>query len=85
MVVFADRCDVTEETVRARTHVDALRTSLMDSTESRHGKRLEFLAVELGREFNTIGSKCREAGMSADVVAAKVELERIREQVLNIA
>jgi uncharacterized protein (TIGR00255 family) len=85
LVIFADRCDVNEETVRARTHIDALRATLRDEDEPRHGKRLEFLAVELGREFNTIGSKCREAGMASDVVAAKVELERIREQVLNIA
>lgn len=88
LVVFSDRCDVTEETVRARAHVMAFRALLTGETESDEilrGKRCEFLTQELGREFNTIGSKCREAGMASDVVDAKVELERIREQVQNIA
>lgn len=87
-VLFSDRCDVTEETVRARAHVAAFRAMLSGESSSDEvlvGKRCEFLTQELGREFNTIGSKCREAGMASDVVDAKVELERIREQVLNIA
>ena len=88
LVLFSDRCDVTEETVRARAHVAAFRALLEGSIpegEVLIGKRCEFLTQELGREFNTIGSKCRETTMAADVVTAKVELERIREQVHNIA
>ncbi|MDP6944024.1 MAG: YicC/YloC family endoribonuclease [Myxococcota bacterium] len=92
LVVFSDRCDVTEETVRTRAHITAFgallagaRTSDGASEEVLVGKRCEFLTQELGREFNTIGSKCRDAGMASDVVDAKVELERIREQVQNIA
>ena len=88
LVLFSDRCDVTEETVRARAHVRAFRTLLAGETpegERLMGKRCEFLTQELGREFNTIGSKCRDSAMSANVVTAKVELERIREQVHNIA
>ncbi|MGM0576222.1 MAG: YicC/YloC family endoribonuclease [Myxococcota bacterium] len=85
LVMFAERVDVTEETVRARTHVGAFRRLLDPQVEIRRGKRLDFLAQELNREFNTIGSKCRDAGMAEDVVDAKVELERIREQVQNIA
>ncbi len=88
LVIFSDRCDVTEETVRARAHIVAFRALLAGerpSGEQLIGKRCEFLTQELGREFNTIGSKCRETSMSSDVVTAKVELERIREQVHNIA
>lgn len=88
LVLFSDRCDVTEETVRARAHIRAFQ-ALLDGTlpegEQLMGKRCEFLTQELGREFNTIGSKCRDSAMSANVVTAKVELERIREQVHNIA
>jgi len=88
LVLFSDRCDVTEETVRARAHITTFQGHLQGGdgdVTALLGKRLEFLTQELGREFNTIGSKCREAGMTHDVVEAKVELERIREQVLNIA
>ena len=88
LILFSDRCDVTEETVRARAHIRAFRTLLqgeMPEGETLMGKRCEFLTQELGREFNTIGSKCRDSAMSANVVTAKVELERIREQVHNIA
>jgi len=88
LVLFSDRCDVTEETVRARAHIRAFRVLLqgeMPDGETLMGKRCEFLTQELGREFNTIGSKCRDSAMSANVVTAKVELERIREQVHNIA
>jgi uncharacterized protein (TIGR00255 family) len=84
LTLFADKCDVTEEVVRARTHLAAIR-KLLGPGEFVRGKRLDFLAQELGREFNTIGSKCRDVGMASAVVDAKVELERIREQVQNIA
>lgn len=85
LVLFSDRCDITEEVVRARTHV-AQMTSLVsgEGSDQQRGKRLDFLAQELGRELNTVGAKCRDAGMAGAVVDAKVELERIREQVQNI-
>lgn len=85
LVLFADRSDITEETVRARSHVAAFRALLGPQADALRGKRLDFLAQELGREVNTIGSKCRDAGMAQDVVDTKVELERIREQVQNFA
>lgn len=84
LVMFADRSDVTEEIVRARTHLARFR-EILGSGAAETGKRLDFLAQELGREFNTIGSKCRDAGMADAVVSTKVELEKIREQVQNIA
>jgi uncharacterized protein (TIGR00255 family) len=84
LTLFADKCDVTEEIVRATTHLSALR-DLLEPGGFIRGKRLDFLVQELGREFNTVGSKCRDVGMTSAVVDAKVELERIREQVQNIA
>ncbi len=84
LTLFAEKCDVTEEVVRAATHLTTLRDLLQPGTFIR-GKRLDFLIQELGREFNTVGSKCRDVGMTSAVVDAKVELERIREQVQNIA
>lgn len=83
LILFSDRSDVTEETVRARGHlVNA--GKLMDSDGREKGKRFDFLAQELFREFNTIGSKCRDLGMASVVISAKVELEKLREQVQNI-
>jgi uncharacterized protein (TIGR00255 family) len=84
LVVWSDKSDVTEEVVRARAHLVHVREQLA-AGDDETGKRLDFLAQELFREFNTIGSKCRDAGMAAQVVDAKVELEKIREQVQNIA
>lgn len=89
VVVFADRSDLTEELVRARAHLATLRRLLdpgagSDGAEER-GRRLDFMTQELLRELNTMGSKARDAGIAARVVDAKVELEKIREQVQNIA
>ena len=84
LTLFADKADVTEEVVRTATHLKAFRALLAPGAAIR-GKRLDFLSQELGREFNTIGSKCRDVGMASAVVDAKVELERIREQIQNIA
>lgn len=84
LVAFADRSDVTEEIVRARTHLARFGEILAEGADET-GKRLDFLMQELLREFNTVGSKCRDAGIAHEVVSAKVELEKIREQVQNIA
>ncbi|PIE19899.1 MAG: YicC family protein [Proteobacteria bacterium] len=85
LAVFADRYDITEEIVRARTHLARFRDTLTCGGGDERGKRLDFLSQELLREFNTIGSKCRDAGIAGKVVDAKVELEKIREQAQNIA
>jgi len=84
VVVLADKSDVTEELVRARTHVTVFRQTLADP-DLECGRRLDFLVQELLREWNTLGSKCRDADIAQRVVDAKVELEKIREQVQNIA
>lgn len=85
LVVFSDKSDVTEEIVRARTHIAAFRETLTGRDEGERGRRLDFLTQELLREINTLGSKCRDAGLASAVVDAKVELEKIREQAQNIA
>ncbi len=83
LVLFSDKCDVTEEVVRARAHLARFREILTGEGEEA-GKRLDFLSQELNRELNTMGSKGRDVGIAEAVVNAKVELEKIREQVQNI-
>ncbi len=85
LVVFSDKSDVTEEIVRARAHLAAFRATLRSDDDGERGRRLDFLTQELLRELNTLGSKCRDAGIASAVVDAKVELEKIREQAQNIA
>ena len=78
----ADRLDITEELVRFRAHVAAVRDAL--AADRPVGKQLGFLAQELGREVNTMGSKANDAEIAQDVVAMKGELEKFREQLENI-
>jgi uncharacterized protein (TIGR00255 family) len=78
----ADRLDITEELVRFRTHTSACRETL-GGTEP-VGKRLGFLAQEMGREVNTIGSKANDADIAQLVIGVKGELEKIREQLENL-
>ncbi len=82
IALMADRADVTEELVRLRAHVEAARAALRDGGPV--GKRLGFLAQELGREVNTIGSKANDAAIAHLVVAMKGELEKVREQLENL-
>jgi uncharacterized protein (TIGR00255 family) len=82
VALLADRLDVTEELVRARSHLAQARTLLAGQAAA--GRRLDFLVQELGREINTIGSKSGAAEISRLVVEAKAELEKIREQAQNL-
>ena len=82
VVIFADRSDIAEELARLDSHF-AQFEDCRRSTEA-VGRRLDFLAQEMGREINTIGSKANDAAISADVVTLKTELERFREQAQNI-
>lgn len=82
IALLADRVDITEELVRLRAHLDATAAALDD--DQAVGKRLGFLAQELGREVNTIGSKANDAVIAHEVVAMKGELEKIREQLENL-
>ncbi len=82
VVVFADKCDITEELVRLRSHLSQLDDCL--EGPSPVGRKLDFLAQELLREINTIGSKANDAEIGGLVVELKSELEKIREQIQNI-
>lgn len=82
VTLFADRCDVTEECVRFRSHCAEFLAAL-ESTEVA-GRRLNFLLQEMNREANTIGSKSSDTNISHLVITIKEELEKIREQVQNI-
>lgn len=82
IAVSADRLDVTEELVRFRTHTAACREALGGAEPA--GKRLGFLAQEMGREVNTIGSKANDAEIARIVIGMKGELEKIREQLENL-
>jgi uncharacterized protein (TIGR00255 family) len=82
IAVLAERLDVTEELVRLRAHLAVCQEALRG--DGAVGKRLGFLAQEVGREINTIGSKANDAVMQHAVVAMKGELERFREQLENL-
>jgi len=82
VALMADRVDITEELVRLRTHLAACRAAL--ATDGAVGKQLGFLAQELLREVNTIGSKANDAGIAQTVIAMKGELEKFREQLDNL-
>ena len=80
--LLADRSDISEEIVRARSHIKQFR-EITDSQEPA-GRKLNFLLQEFNREFNTMGSKTIKADVSHIIVDAKTELEKIREQVQNV-
>lgn len=87
IALFADRLDISEELVRLRTHVAAAQALLNDGEKpggGSVGKQLGFLAQELLREVNTIGSKANDAPIAQAVMAMKGELERFREQLENL-
>jgi uncharacterized protein (TIGR00255 family) len=82
VALMADRVDITEELVRLRTHLAASRDAL--GRDAAVGKQLGFLAQELLREVNTIGSKANDAVITHAVIAMKGELEKYREQLENL-
>jgi len=82
IIILADKLDVSEESVRLRSHIKYFRELLNDSEPI--GRKLNFLTQELNREINTIGSKANDADIARIVVVMKEELERIREQAQNI-
>ncbi len=79
---LADRSDISEEVVRAKSHVKQFR-SIMDGSEP-GGRKLNFLLQEFNREFNTMGSKAGNTKVSHMIVSVKSELEKLREQVQNV-
>lgn len=82
LVYYIEKFDITEEKVRLKNHLDYFMTAL-NSADS-NGKKLGFISQEIGREINTIGSKSNYAPMQKLVVQMKDELEKIKEQLLNV-
>jgi uncharacterized protein (TIGR00255 family) len=79
---LADRSDISEEIVRAASHIKQFRTIM--NSEKPAGRKLNFLMQELNREFNTMGSKTDNMNVSHIIVAVKADLEKIREQLQNV-
>ena len=82
LIFYLERLDITEEKVRLKNHCDFFTVTM--TMENSQGKKLGFIAQEIGREINTIGSKANDATIQKIVVQMKDELEKIKEQLLNI-
>ena len=82
MIFYLEKFDITEEKVRLINHIKYFREVINEN--SPNGKKLGFIAQEMGREINTIGSKANDAHLQKIVVQMKDELEKIKEQLLNI-
>ena len=82
LIYFIEKLDITEEVVRLNKHLEYFERVLEDSVSQ--GKKLSFIAQEMGREINTIGSKANDAEMQVHVVEMKEELEKIKEQLNNV-
>ncbi len=80
--VFADRSNITEETVRLESHLKQAGACLIEGQPV--GRKLDFIVQEMNREINTIGSKANDLEISRLVVEVKSEIEKIREQVQNL-
>jgi uncharacterized protein (TIGR00255 family) len=82
IIYYIEKLDITEEKVRLKNHLEYFKKEL--STNDSNGKKLAFITQEIGREINTIGSKSNYADMQKLVVQMKDELEKIKEQSLNV-
>lgn len=82
LIYFIDKLDITEEKTRLKSHCDYFIAALQD--KDANGKKLGFISQEIGREINTMGSKANDAKMQQIVVGMKEELEKIKEQLLNV-
>ena len=82
LIYYIEKLDITEERVRLKNHLDYFKSAL--KSEDSNGKKLGFITQEIGREINTIGSKANFADMQKLVVQMKDELEKIKEQGLNV-
>ena len=82
LIYFIDKLDITEEKIRLKAHCDYFIETLKSADAN--GKKLGFISQEIGREINTLGSKANDANMQKLVVGMKEELEKIKEQLLNV-
>jgi len=83
LIYYIEKIDISEEQVRLKNHCDYFRTLLADDDEAK-GKKLSFVLQEIGREINTTGSKAYDSTIQKSVVMMKDELEKAKEQVLNV-
>ena len=83
LIYYVEKIDLREEQVRLANHCEYFKTILQDSEESK-GKKLSFVLQEIGREINTTGSKAYDADIQKCVVLMKDELEKLKEQILNV-
>ena len=82
IIYYLEKLDITEEKTRLKQHLDYFVNTM--NLPSSQGKKLGFIAQEIGREINTLGSKAQDANMQKIVVQMKDELEKIKEQILNV-
>jgi uncharacterized protein (TIGR00255 family) len=82
IIYYIEKLDITEEKTRLKQHLDYFVNTMNLPTSQ--GKKLGFIAQEIGREINTLGSKAQDANMQKIVVQMKDELEKIKEQILNV-
>jgi uncharacterized protein (TIGR00255 family) len=82
LIYYIDKLDITEEKIRLKSHCDYFIETLKNADAN--GKKLGFISQEIGREINTLGSKANDAAMQKLVVGMKEELEKIKEQLLNV-
>jgi uncharacterized protein (TIGR00255 family) len=83
VALLADKCDITEELVRLKSHIHVLEETIANQTGP-IGRQTDFILQEINREINTIGSKSQINALSRIVIDAKTEMEKIREQIQNI-
>jgi len=82
LIYYIDKLDITEEKIRLKAHCDYFIETLKNADAN--GKKLGFISQEIGREINTLGSKANDANIQKLVVGMKEELEKIKEQLLNV-
>ena len=82
LIYYLEKYDITEEKVRLKNHIDYFKKTL--NSGASNGKKLGFITQEMGREINTIGSKANHAGLQKLVIQMKDELEKIKEQLMNV-
>ena len=83
MIYYIEKIDISEEQVRLKNHYDYFKTIMCEAEESK-GKKLSFILQEIGREINTTGAKAYDATIQKCVVVMKDELEKAKEQILNV-
>jgi len=83
LIYYSEKLDICEEIERLKIHLNSYKQTLKENL-TQHGKKLGFISQEIGREINTIGSKANSADIQKHVISMKEELEKIKEQTLNV-